>query len=210
MVSGPAGGLSIRPSTTILRLDHTHKTSCDVLCSVPGRTSPLSFLLCRIRPPRIMANQVATIIHVIMGIFLVQYATSFTTRPFLCRATFGWPRTSSNTFLQKSSWPRTVGSTALFSESSAQQTDAELAPLYKYEGLFAVEKPLDWTSNDVVSYIRGILERDARNRGAKPVNIRSRRNKSRKFKVGHGGTLDPLASGVLVIGVGKGTKELQQ
>ena len=30
------------------------------------------------------------------------------------------------------------------------------------------------------------------------------------MKVGHGGTLDPLASGVLVIGVGKGTKELQR
>lgn len=30
------------------------------------------------------------------------------------------------------------------------------------------------------------------------------------MKVGHGGTLDPLASGVLVVGVGKGTKNLQK
>lgn len=69
---------------------------------------------------------------------------------------------------------------------------------------------MNWTSQDVVSYIRGILERDARNRGATPTPIRSRRNKSRKVKVGHGGTLDPLATGVLVIGVGNGTKQLNQ
>ena len=30
------------------------------------------------------------------------------------------------------------------------------------------------------------------------------------MKVGHGGTLDPLATGVLVVGVGAGTKQLQQ
>lgn len=86
---------------------------------------------------------------------------------------------------------------------------AEPVPLLLAEGLFSVAKPLDWTSSDVVSYVRGILERDARNRGAKPVRVGSRRNKSKIIKVGHGGTLDPLATGVLVIGVGKGTKLLQ-
>jgi hypothetical protein len=86
----------------------------------------------------------------------------------------------------------------------------EPVPLCLSEGLFAVEKPLEWTSQDVVSYIRGVLERDARARGANPVKATSRNNKSRILKVGHGGTLDPLASGVLVIGVGKGTKELQR
>jgi tRNA pseudouridine55 synthase len=80
-------------------------------------------------------------------------------------------------------------------------------PLYLNEGLFAVQKPLDWTSQDVVAFIRRMLERHAKERGA-PDN----RTKRRKpwMKVGHGGTLDPLATGVLVIGVGKGTKELQQ
>ena len=29
-----------------------------------------------------------------------------------------------------------------------------------------------------------------------------------KVKIGHGGTLDPLAEGVLVVGIGKGTKQL--
>ena len=77
---------------------------------------------------------------------------------------------------------------------SAQSTSEQNVPLYRSEGLFAVDKPLDWTSNDVVSYIRGMLERDARNRGAKPVKVGSRRNKSRIVKVGHGGTLDPLGT----------------
>lgn len=83
-------------------------------------------------------------------------------------------------------------------------------PLLLAEGLFTVNKPLNWTSSDVVSYIRGILERDARTRGARPEKVGSRRNKNQIIKVGHGGTLDPLATGVLVIGVGKGTKELQR
>mmetsp|Transcript_16076 Transcript_16076/g.25021 ORF Transcript_16076/g.25021 Transcript_16076/m.25021 type:complete len:338 (+) Transcript_16076:71-1084(+) len=100
-------------------------------------------------------------------------------------------------------------STADGSEKQKEAVPEEPVPLLRSQGIFAVEKPLDWTSQDVVSYIRGILERDARQRGAKPVRVGSRRNKSRIIKVGHGGTLDPLATGVLVIGVGKGTKEMQ-
>jgi hypothetical protein len=80
-------------------------------------------------------------------------------------------------------------------------------PLYLNEGLFAVQKPLDWTSQDVVAFIRRMLERDAKERGA-PDKRTKKRNPW--MKVGHGGTLDPLATGVLVVGVGKGTKELQQ
>ena len=83
-------------------------------------------------------------------------------------------------------------------------------PLYRAQGLCCVYKPQDWTSNDVVSYLRGILERDATLRGAKPSKVGSRKNKSRIVRVGHGGTLDPLATGVLVIGVGSGTKQLQR
>lgn len=83
--------------------------------------------------------------------------------------------------------------------------DKKDAPLYLAEGLFAVYKPLEWTSNDVVGYIRKMLEKDARSRGAKVVKRKSKKG----FKVGHGGTLDPLATGVIVLGVGSGTKELQ-
>ena len=46
--------------------------------------------------------------------------------------------------------------------------------------------------------------------GAKVDKLSRRRRKNKRtIKVGHGGTLDPLATGVLVVGVGSGTKELQ-
>lgn len=38
---------------------------------------------------------------------------------------------------------------------------------------------------------------------------RKRRKKTLEVKLGHGGTLDPMATGVLIVGVGKGTKSLQ-
>ncbi len=59
------------------------------------------------------------------------------------------------------------------------------------EGYIAViDKPFEWGSTDVVRKIRAKL-------GAKGY---------RKIKVGHAGTLDPLATGVLLICIGKATK----
>ena len=55
-------------------------------------------------------------------------------------------------------------------------------------GLIVVDKPQGWTSHDVVGRMRRLL-------GTR--------------KVGHGGTLDPLATGVLVIACGKATRLLQ-
>jgi len=63
-------------------------------------------------------------------------------------------------------------------------------------GLVAVFKPKDWTSSDVVSKVKGILSKGMEDRCGKRF----------KIKVGHGGTLDPLAEGVLVLGIGAGTK----
>ena len=92
-------------------------------------------------------------------------------------------------------------------------TDADvenLPPVLVVEGLFVVDKPLEWTSHDVVSFIRVMFERDARSRGANPGKIGSRKNRSLQvIRCGHGGTLDPLATGVLVVGLGSGTKLLQ-
>lgn len=113
---------------------------------------------------------------------------------------------------------------AASSSSSMPPTTARLPspppppPLYLAEGLLAVIKPLTWTSNDVVSYIRGILIQDAKGRGVtdededrtKKKKKWTGRRKNQRMKVGHGGTLDPLASGVLVLGVGKGTTLLQR
>ena len=58
----------------------------------------------------------------------------------------------------------------------------------------SVNKPLGWTSFDVVNKIRFHLKFHW---------------KQKKIKVGHAGTLDPLADGLLIIGVGKGTKCLE-
>jgi len=80
-------------------------------------------------------------------------------------------------------------------------------PLYLEEGLFAVQKPLGWTSQDVVGKLRFLLEADAKARNAPDGRTKRRRP---WMKVGHGGTLDPLATGVLVCGVGAGTKSLQK
>lgn len=55
-------------------------------------------------------------------------------------------------------------------------------------GLVLIDKPKDWTSHDVVAKMRGIL-------GTR--------------KVGHAGTLDPMATGLLILGVNQGTKLLQ-
>lgn len=56
-----------------------------------------------------------------------------------------------------------------------------------------IDKPLNWTSADVVRKIKYML----RHEGYK------------KIKVGHAGTLDPLATGVLLICVGKATKQAE-
>jgi tRNA pseudouridine55 synthase len=54
-------------------------------------------------------------------------------------------------------------------------------------GFLLVDKPRDWTSHDVVAKLRGI------------TGIR---------KIGHAGTLDPMATGLLVVGIGRATKQL--
>ena len=62
-------------------------------------------------------------------------------------------------------------------------------------GILLVDKPKGWTSFDVVNYVRGMV---ARIEGKKPRNV----------KVGHTGTLDPAATGLLVLCVGKATKQV--
>ena len=52
-------------------------------------------------------------------------------------------------------------------------------------GIIIIDKPSDWTSMDVCAKIRGILH---------------------EKRVGHGGTLDPMATGVLPVFVGQATR----
>lgn len=58
--------------------------------------------------------------------------------------------------------------------------------------LLLVNKPYEWTSFDVVKKIRYTIECKL----------------GKKIKVGHAGTLDPLATGLLIICTGKATKEI--
>lgn len=61
--------------------------------------------------------------------------------------------------------------------------------------IIGVDKPLGWTSFDVVKRVRGAIQRR--------LNVK-------KFKVGHAGTLDPLATGVLIICTGRATREIER
>ena len=61
--------------------------------------------------------------------------------------------------------------------------------------VFYLDKPLSWTSFDVVKRIRGKLHH---------------RLGIKKLKVGHAGTLDPLATGVLIVCTGKMTKQIDE
>ena len=55
-------------------------------------------------------------------------------------------------------------------------------------GIVIIDKPSDWTSQDVVSKLRGVLHTK---------------------RIGHGGTLDPMATGVLPVFVGRGTRAVE-
>ena len=55
-------------------------------------------------------------------------------------------------------------------------------------GIILVDKPQDWTSHDVVAKLRGVLH---------------------ERRIGHSGTLDPLATGLLVVFVGRATRAVE-
>ncbi len=61
--------------------------------------------------------------------------------------------------------------------------------------ILPIYKPFMWTSFDVVKFVRNLLK--------KTYNLK-------KIKVGHAGTLDPLATGILVLCIGKKTKEINK
>ena len=55
-------------------------------------------------------------------------------------------------------------------------------------GIILIDKPRDWTSHDVVGKLRGLL---------------------RERRIGHSGTLDPMATGLLVVFVGRATRAVE-
>lgn len=60
--------------------------------------------------------------------------------------------------------------------------------------IIGIDKPLGWTSFDAVKRLRGAIQR---------------RLSVKKFKVGHAGTLDPLATGVLIVCTGRATRRIE-
>jgi tRNA pseudouridine55 synthase len=62
------------------------------------------------------------------------------------------------------------------------------------DGILLIDKPPGWTSHDVVAKVRGVLKAQT----------------GQKVKVGHTGTLDPMATGLLILVVGKYTKQAEQ
>ncbi len=60
--------------------------------------------------------------------------------------------------------------------------------------IIGIDKPLGWTSFDAVKRLRGAIQR---------------RLHVKKFKVGHAGTLDPLATGVLIVCTGRATRNIE-
>ncbi len=75
-------------------------------------------------------------------------------------------------------------------------------------GLVLIDKPRGWTSFDVVAKVRGLARRAIVAEAALPGSVYSQKGRSipKRVKVGHTGTLDPLATGLLVILVGTYTK----
>jgi tRNA pseudouridine55 synthase len=66
---------------------------------------------------------------------------------------------------------------------------------YEEGAVLLIDKPYEWTSFDVVGKVRGLLRRKL---GKKNI------------KVGHAGTLDPLATGLLILCTGKFTKKIDK
>ncbi len=63
-----------------------------------------------------------------------------------------------------------------------------------FDGILLVDKPKGWTSHDVVAKLRGVLKQQA----------------GKKVKIGHTGTLDPLATGLMIVVVGSYCKRAEE
>lgn len=66
------------------------------------------------------------------------------------------------------------------------------------DGILLIDKPADWTSFDVVAKLRGARKAQFKAAGIAPTK--------RQLRVGHAGTLDPFATGLLIILLGDATK----
>ena len=88
-------------------------------------------------------------------------------------------------------------------------------------GIIIIDKPADWTSHDVVAKLRGALRNAAQcaaaqsgtaqsgaaqSGTAQSGTARQKPGAAKNLRVGHGGTLDPMATGVLPVFIGRATR----
>lgn len=88
------------------------------------------------------------------------------------------------------------------------------------EGILAINKPPNLTSAQVLRNLQNIFDPSEyfspllqKQKEQSRINGNRGKRKKRlmeKVKLGHGGTLDPMATGVLIVGIGHGTKSLQR
>lgn len=69
-----------------------------------------------------------------------------------------------------------------------------MKPVTGESGILLIDKPYRWTSFDIVNKVRSVIKQ----------------NTGVRFKVGHAGTLDPLATGLLIVCYGKETKSISR
>lgn len=74
--------------------------------------------------------------------------------------------------------------------------------LVKDDSILLIDKLAGWTSFDVVAKIRGAIRHSYMSKGVKPTK--------RQLKVGHAGTLDPFATGLLIVLLGDATKKADE
>jgi tRNA pseudouridine55 synthase len=70
------------------------------------------------------------------------------------------------------------------------------------EDVILIDKPVGWTSFDVVAKIRGKIRAQYMARGEKPTK--------RQLRVGHAGTLDPFATGLVIVLIGDACKKADE
>ena len=82
-----------------------------------------------------------------------------------------------------------------------------------YNGILLIDKPSGWSSFDVVAKVRGILWAEMRNLQIATSDsppIPNSQFRIPRPKVGHTGTLDPLATGLMIVVVGSYCKRASE
>lgn len=87
---------------------------------------------------------------------------------------------------------------------------------YRIGEVILINKPLTWTSFQVVNKMKYIIKgsegKSQKSKSAQLPNLTNNQQPitNNKIKIGHAGTLDPLATGLLIVCTGKQTKNIEQ